>query len=419
MSWLRRHGRLAALLVVLLSVSGAAAGFLLAYLDLQAARRIERDNLLWAGSQLRIELLRFVNALRSFGHGEEGITPDDVNLRFDILWSRVETLRRGEVGEAVAQLPGARATVEVLGQALVESEPTVITLAAETRAAALPVARRFEALTPAVRELYLALSREQGRRIEAQFELVSRSSQRLSILVAFAVASTLGLLAFFAADARRERMRAREMRALLDASQAAERTRAQFLSMMSHELRTPMNGILGMLALARQPDLPAEQERLLSEATRSARALNRLLTDIVEVAGASETGEAAEPVSAEVLAADLRHLLGEAVPLSVDLPSEAMVRVDPQAVARAVSRMAECCQGLVIAARLGARGGDLCLRLEAAEGAGEALGQAFEGGAAARCGLSLTLAQMLAERVGGAWHFDGRALELRISGVAP
>ena len=52
--------------------------------------------------------------------------------------------------------------------------------------------------------------------------------------------------------------------------------------MMNHELRTPMNGVMGLLALARQTDLTPAQDRLLSQAETSGRQMSTLLSDILD-----------------------------------------------------------------------------------------------------------------------------------------
>src|SRR5690606_25927865 len=74
-----------------------------------------------------------------------------------------------------------------------------------------------------------------------------------------------------------EREQAR--RRALDMAQA----RAAFLPNMSHEIRTPLNGMLGMIALALDSPLAAEQRQQLSIAHDSGKALVELLNDILDL----------------------------------------------------------------------------------------------------------------------------------------
>jgi PAS domain S-box-containing protein len=73
-------------------------------------------------------------------------------------------------------------------------------------------------------------------------------------------------------------------------AQAGEHAKSEFLAVMSHEVRTPMNGIIGYAdLLARATDLPSEYHEYAKTIDQSARALLRILDDILEFSS-SEAG---------------------------------------------------------------------------------------------------------------------------------
>jgi signal transduction histidine kinase len=70
----------------------------------------------------------------------------------------------------------------------------------------------------------------------------------------------------------------------LQAAEQANRAKSQFLSNMSHEIRTPLNGVLGLAHVLSKTALDAQQTKLVGAIMDSAVVLERLLSDVLDLA---------------------------------------------------------------------------------------------------------------------------------------
>ena len=105
----------------------------------------------------------------------------------------------------------------------------------------------------------------------------------------------------------------RSNRALINAREEAletARARADFLASMSHEIRTPLNGLLGMLRLVLEGQLPADQRNRMEIALSAGENLLNLVNDILDISKV-EAGK----LSLEDIAFDLGSLAEECATL--------------------------------------------------------------------------------------------------------
>jgi PAS domain S-box-containing protein len=67
-------------------------------------------------------------------------------------------------------------------------------------------------------------------------------------------------------------------------AESANRAKSEFLANMSHEIRTPLNGVLGVAGALARTLLSAEQQEMVSIIETSAKTLETLLSDILDLA---------------------------------------------------------------------------------------------------------------------------------------
>ena len=123
--------------------------------------------------------------------------------------------------------------------------------------------------------------------------------------------------------------RTAELAAAKDAAEAASRAKSAFLANMSHELRTPMNGILGMIDLARRRMADAKGRDQLDKAKIAADNLLRVLNDILDISKIEAERMVLEDEPLQ-LADTIEHVCGvfgykareKGLQLSTDIPSD-------------------------------------------------------------------------------------------------
>lgn len=261
----------------------AMLGFRAQEKDMESLRASSQEIIYWSTSQGEAEFGRFLGMLGRFAVGAPGVTAQDVNLRFDILWSRIELFRQGTVGRRIQTYDSELNVIAKLRETLAKHENAIVNISHDDPPEMHQlILADFVAAAEQLRTLsLLVLAGEEGRLAGAREDV--RSSARLTWLFSMAaLALSMLLIGIMLIETRRYSRMAAESAELASRAEAASRAKSRFLTMMSHELRTPMNGVLGLLALARQTSLNERQLRLIDQAERSGRQMSGLLGDILD-----------------------------------------------------------------------------------------------------------------------------------------
>lgn len=223
-------------------VALAAMGILFALLVAASVRLVvnERElsediteDMVWLASQGQYEAVRFLDALSSYSSGE--IAPEDLQLRLDLLTSRVAVLERGEPRrqmEAIGyadQLDDYRQVLDAARQDLPGLEADEAQEIASLREAMFPIAQSLrDVANAALLAKRERLARLRDLRHYALFEI-------LGTLVATMIA---GLL--LAAIVVRDHRNMANAEAELERERQVSRLHRAFISVVSHQFRTPL-----------------------------------------------------------------------------------------------------------------------------------------------------------------------------------
>ncbi len=273
--------------ILLVALLASTLGMVLVERSIAELRASAKENLLWSAQRLEVELLRFEKALADFIAGN-GTTPRTVNKRFDILWSRTDLLRHGDVGRRMRHYDPEERVIGGLFETLRAHEAEILSLAPNDSATARRVLAAFAPFEARLRALSRDVLHGEETHMSALRERLLRSARINTILnLVIGIAAAITLVLFWRESNRMRRLA--ELNARLRAeAEAASAAKSRFLTMMSHELRTPMNGVLGLLALVDKTALPAASRRLLERAEASARQMGNLLADILDFSALQE-----------------------------------------------------------------------------------------------------------------------------------
>ncbi len=291
-----------------------------------------QDRLTFASTQAERELLRLINSIHRFRADAEAATARDVQLRFDIFWSRLDTLSEGQLGRRYHALPGASQTLERARHTLEGIEADIASIGTDEAPDYGAMVASLTALRDPLHKVTLEAldrtSRELGARRDQFYQLYG------TVLAGFggallASALLIGLIINNQRWLRRSIAELGDARATLerqnqelaqarDAAEAASRAKSGFVANVSHELRTPLNSIKGYTdLLIEEAEDEGAHDRVadLTRVRSSANYLHRLVTDVLDLARIESGRMAVRPSAVDLgeLTSELRDVVFHAM----------------------------------------------------------------------------------------------------------
>jgi signal transduction histidine kinase len=230
--YLSRRFFVAFLAVIILFVLLVGASVRLIMSEAELSDDIDED-MVWLSSQGQYEAVRFTEALAGFAVGR--VSQADLQLRFDLLNSRIVILEQGEprrlmveLGQA-GELAGYRATLTSIGERLSSITPAEAPLISDLRTKAIALA---VSLRGVANEALLAKRNAEAAQREARRHTVF---EILAIIVATMVA---GL--FLTGVVIHDQRNMANAEAALERERQISKLHRAFISVVSHQFRTPL-----------------------------------------------------------------------------------------------------------------------------------------------------------------------------------
>ena len=345
-----RRFKIVAIVAVLLFAAALVVATLAAWRQENLTQSLREDTA-WVVYKLDRDAVQLLNHLLAVAR--EPLSPnarEELNLRFELLYSRMTLLNDGEVRNLMQQIDTARELLSQIQQQLDLLDSMLVHLVgdvANDEFEQLPIASledELQALTRLTERLVIAINgylAESATEERAQLSLLYKLLMTLIIgmsLAAFLVIAYLVReMRESAAIRRLQEQLGRQLEVTAKQAQTANQAKSDFLAMVSHEIRTPLNGVIGMSELLRESASPAQVEDYAHTIHDSANQLLAMINEILDFSKIEAGHLTLETSPTElkplidsvvVLFAPRAKMKGLALRVNVDLLVPAWVEVD-------------------------------------------------------------------------------------------
>lgn len=241
---------------------------------------------IWFVTGIEYDLLQLELELKNYTLGRSG--PEDVNRRFDILWSRLIVIQKGDTAEKLDRYQVDRTVLDSLFAMLKANDSLVVNLPQQIAqdSTVRDFLDKIVTYNSPLRNLSLDVLQASSRASKIRREELADINTQSTILTGMVVAAFVVLGALQILETAQTKRSLKEKERLLRDATAAGVAKSQFISVMNHELRTPLTSIRGAVTLLNAGAagvFPDKAKRLLDMVQKNSEQLSLLIEDILEI----------------------------------------------------------------------------------------------------------------------------------------